>query len=419
MSPTGPAHQIRTMSAAHLRGRDKHAPHLPRGSIAVLSLGALGVVYGDIGTSPLYAVNEIFFGHGRVAVTPENVRGCMSLVLWTLTIVVAFKYVVLVLRADNDGEGGIFALYGLLHQHKRRGLGFLLPTLMLGAGLLFGDGVITPAISVLAAVEGLKIATPMFEHAVIPVTVVVLTVLFAMQYVGTARVGSIFGPVLLCWFVTIGLLGAHQVMRHPAILQAAYPLHGVRFLRHAGLRASLLVLGAVMLVVTGGEALYADMGHFGTRPIRMSWFALVYPALLLNYLGQGALLASGGHVAGANVFFSMVPRAMLYPMVGLAMVATVIASQGLISGAFSLASQAIALGLFPRLRIVHTHHASGPDLHAVHQLGAVRRMRRAGDCVSVQFSARLRVRTRGIRRDGCDVARDDRGGAALLEVEPA
>jgi KUP system potassium uptake protein len=254
-------------------------------------------VYGDIGTSPLYAVNEIFFGHGRVAVSPENVRGSMSLVLWTLTIVVAFKYVVLVLRADNDGEGGIFALYGLLHKYKRRGVGFLLPALMLGAGLLFGDGVITPAISVLSAVEGLKIATPMFEHAVIPVTVVVLTALFAMQYVGTARVGSIFGPVLLCWFVTIGLLGAHQVMRYPAILQAAYPLHGVRFLRHAGLRSSLLVLGAVMLVVTGGEALYADMGHFGTRPIRMSWFALVYPALLLNYLGQGALLASGGRVA--------------------------------------------------------------------------------------------------------------------------
>jgi KUP system potassium uptake protein len=191
----------------------------------------------------------------------------MSLVLWTLTIVVAFKYVVLVLRADNDGEGGIFALYGLLHKYKRRGVGFLLPALMLGAGLLFGDGVITPAISVLSAVEGLKIATPMFEHAVIPVTVVVLTALFAMQYVGTARVGSIFGPVLLCWFVTIGLLGAHQVMRHRAILEAAYPLHGVRFLRHAGLRASLLVLGAVMLVVTGGEALYADRsGSRWSRP---------------------------------------------------------------------------------------------------------------------------------------------------------
>ena len=347
-----------------LHARDtSHRGHRPRGGIAALTVGAIGIVYGDIGTSPLYAVREIFFGHGGVQRTPGNVRGCISLVLWALTIVVAVKYVGFVLRAHNDGEGGVFALYGLLHKYKRRGTAMVLSALMLGAGLLFGDGVITPAISVLSAVEGLKVATPMFAHLAVAITVVILTALFTIQYQGSSGVGKVFGPVLICWFVVIGLLGARQVVRYPDILHAVNPLYGLRFLRGAGLRASLLVLGALMLVVTGGEALYADMGHFGARPIRVGWFGLVYPALLLNYLGQGALLASAAPVAGGQIFFSLVPRTMLYPMVALATAATVIASQALISGAFSLASQAVALGLFPRLKVVHTHHAHAGQVY--------------------------------------------------------
>ena len=354
-------------AVAHPSDReDMHASHAPRGGMTALTIGALGVVYGDIGTSPLYAVNEIFFGHGHVAPTPGNVRGCISLVLWALTVVVGFKYIVFVLRADNDGEGGVFALYGLLHKYKRRGAAalVLLSALMLGAGLVFGDGIITPAISVLSAVEGIKVATPMFAGAVVPVTVVILTALFAIQYKGTARVGRVFGPVLICWFVAIGALGARQIAHQPEILQALSPMYGARFLRHAGLRPSLLVLGALMLVVTGGEALYADMGHFGARPIRAGWFALVYPALLLNYLGQGALLVSEAPVVGGQLFFSLVPRAMLllrwwcWPPWRPSS-----RHRRLSPGAFSLASQAMALGLFPRLRIVHTHHAHAGQIY--------------------------------------------------------
>lgn len=323
----------------------------------------MGVVYGDIGTSPLYAVREIFFGHAGVRPTQDNVRGCISLVLWTLTIVVAFKYVVFVLQAQNDGEGGVFALYGLLHKYKRRGTAVLLSVLMLAAGMLFGDGVITPAISVLSAVEGLSVATPMFRHVAVPLTVGIITALFAIQYKGSSGVGKVFGPVLICWFVVIGVLGARQIAYHPVILHAFNPLYGLRFLRGVGLRASLLVLGALMLVVTGAEALYADMGHFGARPIRAGWFSLVYPSLLLNYLGQGALLVGGEPVVGGQIFYSLVPRPMLYPMIVLATAATVIASQALISGAFSLASQAVALGLFPRLKVVHTHHAHAGQIY--------------------------------------------------------
>ncbi len=325
--------------------------------MAALTLGALGVVYGDIGTSPLYAVNEIFFGHGHVAPTPENARGCISLVIWALIIVVATKYVAFVLRADNDGEGGVFALYGLLHKYRSHGLRYLMFGLMLAAGLLFGDGVITPAISVLSAVEGLNVATPMFEHAVVPITLVILTGLFAIQSKGTEKVGRVFGPILVVWFLVIGTLGARQIAGHPEILHALNPIWGVRFLHTAGLRMSLLVLGSVVLTVTGGEALYADMGHFGKQSIRISWFGMVFPALLLNYLGQGAFLMSGAPVVKNNLFFSMVPHAFVLPMVLLATLATIIASQALISGAFSLASQGIGLGLFPRMRIVHTHHA--------------------------------------------------------------
>ncbi len=362
MSDSARARAKPPVSIHHARGSG-HRTHLPHGGAATLTIGAIGVVFGDIGTSPLYAVGEIFFGHGGVRRTPESVRGCISLVLWTLTIVVALKYVILVLRADNDGEGGVFALYGLLHKYKKRGTAILLAALMLGAGLLFGDGIITPAISVLSAVEGLKVAAPMFGQTVVPITLALLTALFAIQHKGSSGVGRVFGPVLICWFVAIGLLGARQIAFRPEIIQALNPIYGARFLRGAGLRASLLMLGALMLVVTGGEALYADMGHFGAGPIRAGWFGLVYPALMLNYLGQGALLASGAPIIGGRVFFSMVPRVALLPMVALATAATVIASQALISGAFSLASQAVALGLFPRLMTVHTHHAHAGQIY--------------------------------------------------------
>jgi KUP system potassium uptake protein len=323
----------------------------------------MGVVYGDIGTSPLYAVSEIFFGHGGVSRTPSNAIGCISLVVWTLTFVVTVKYLTFVLRAANDGEGGTFALYGLLHRYKRFGLQFLLSLLMLAAGLLFGEGIITPAISVLSAVEGLEVAAPGTSHFVVPITLVILTVLFSFQRKGTAQVGAVFGPVIVCWFTSLLVLGARQVVRHPAILAALDPLEGLRFLRGVGLVGALRVLGSVVLAITGGEALYADMGHFGARPIRTSWFVLVYPALLASYLGQGAYVLGGEPVENGNLFYSVVPAALQLPMVLLATAATIIASQALISGAFSLASQAIALGLFPRLKVVHTHHAHSGQIY--------------------------------------------------------
>jgi KUP system potassium uptake protein len=337
--------------------------HAPRGGLAALTIAAMGIVYGDIGTSPLYALDQIFLGRSGPQLTPDNVLGGISLVVWTLTIIVAIKYAIFVLRAQNDGEGGVFALYGLLHEYRRRGTMLLLWSLMLGAGLLFGDGFITPAISVLSAVEGLGVATPALAPWIIPVTVVLLTGLFAVQYRGTAGIGSVFGPILLVWFVVIAVLGGIQIMHRPDILYAFNPYFGLAFLWRSGGYETLLMLGALMLVVTGGEAMYADMGHFGARPIRMSWFLMVYPALLLNYLGQGAYLLSGAAVRGDSLFFSLVPAEMLYPMVLLATVATVIASQALISGAFTLASQAIRLGLFPRLTIRHTHHAHAGQIY--------------------------------------------------------
>ena len=338
-------------------------PHAPKGRFAALTLGALGIVYGDIGTSPLYALDQIFSSHANLAPTTANVLGGISLVIWTLTIIVAIKYALLVLRAQNDGEGGVFALYGLLHEHNKRGMYALLMALMLGAGLLFGDGFITPAISVLSAVEGLGVATPALSSLVIPITVVLLTVLFAVQYKGTAGIGTVFGPVLLVWFVVIGGLGAMQIVHHPDILRAFNPLYGLRFLGSQSGIEALFIMGALMLVVTGGEAMYADLGHFGAAPIRASWFGLVYPALLLNYLGQGAFLLSGQKPVGGNLFFSLVPQGFVYPMVLLATVATVIASQALISGAFTLAAQAIRLGLFPRLTIRHTHQAHAGQVY--------------------------------------------------------
>ena len=335
----------------------------PRGSFAGLTVGALGIVYGDIGTSPLYAMDQLFFGRSGGAQTPDDVLGGVSLVIWTITIIVAIKYAIFVLRAQNDGEGGVFALYGLLHEQRRRGTTLLLWALMLGAGLLFGDGIITPAISVLSAVEGMQVATPAFGNAVIPITIGLLTGLFAVQFKGTSGIGIVFGPVLIVWFAAIAVLGIAQIQHQPDIFAAFNPVYGLSYLHRAGFFDTLLILGALMLVVTGGEAMYADVGHFGVQPIRASWFAAVYPALLLNYLGQGAYVLSGAPVAGGKLFYSMVPQSLLYPMVVLATAATVIASQALISGAFSLVSQAIRLGLFPRLALLHTHEKHAGQIY--------------------------------------------------------
>ena len=330
--------------------------HPPRGShLAALSLGALGVVYGDIGTSPLYAVRECFHGTHAVAVTPGNVFGVLSLICWSLIAVISIKYLVFVLRADNRGEGGILALMSLIPARAGgdRGVRWLMTAMgLFGAALLYGDGMITPAISVLSAIEGIGVATPVFAGAVEPVTVAILIGLFLIQRRGTAVVGSIFGPVMLLWFLTIAVLGFRQIARAPEILGAILPTHAVAFFQENRLHG-FLVLGAVFLVVTGGEALYADMGHFGSRPIRLAWFVLVLPALLVNYFGQGALLLREPGAA-SHPFFRMGPSWALYPMVVVATIATVIASQAVISGAFSLTRQAVQLGFSPRLQIEHT-----------------------------------------------------------------
>ena len=320
-----------------------------------LSLGSLGVVYGDIGTSPLYAMDQIF--RAAPARAPQDALGAVSLVIWTLTLIVSIKYAVFVLRAQNDGEGGVFALYGLVHDGKGRRARMLLWALMLGAGLLIGDGMITPAISVLSAVEGLGVATPALAGWVIPVTLGLLVALFAVQFKGASGVGAVFGPIVLLWFAAVAAMGFAAIAANPQILAAFNPLYGVAFLGRAHFLEALLLIGALMLVVTGGEAMYADVGHFGAFPIRLSWFAVVYPALVVNYLGQGAYVMSGGSVASDKLFFALAPRPMLMPMVVLATAATVIASQALISGVFSLVAQAIRLGLFPRLDILHTHSA--------------------------------------------------------------
>ena len=343
--------------------REAPNAHAPHGSLPALALGALGVVFGDIGTSPLYAIDQIFFGPANVAPTPDNVLGAISLAIWTLTLIVAVKYAALVLRAENEGEGGVFALYGLLHPFKNEGARVLLWALMLGAGLLFGDGMITPAISVLSAVEGLNVATPTLAPYVLPITIALLTGLFAIQYKGASKIGVVFGPLLIVWFFVIAALGAAAIVREPRILAALNPFLGLGFLAHAGAWEALLILGALMLVVTGGEAMYADLGHFGARPIRLSWFVVVFPALLLNYLGQGAYLLSGAPAAGGKLFYSLAPQVLVLPLVVLATLATIVASQALISGAFSLASQAIGLGLFPRIIVRHTHRAHAGQIY--------------------------------------------------------
>jgi KUP system potassium uptake protein len=346
--------------AVHAKER---SANVSRGSLGALTIGALGVVYGDIGTSPLYAIDQIFLGSAAVSATPDNVLGAISLAIWTITLIVAVKYALIVLRAENDGEGGVFALYGLIHRYRNKGGGILLWSLMLGAGLLFGDGMITPAISVLSAVEGLNVATPAFAPYVLPVTVALLTGLFAIQFKGASKIGVIFGPLLIVWFVTIAALGWVEIAREPAILSAFNPTYGIAFLARAGLREALLILSALMLVITGGEAMYADLGHFGARPIRIGWFAVVFPALLLNYLGQGAYLLSGAPVAGGKLFYNLAPAPLLLPLVVLATLSTIVASQALISGAFSLTWQASGLGLFPRLDVLHTHRAHAGQIY--------------------------------------------------------
>ena len=322
-----------------------------------LTLTAIGVVYGDIGTSPLYAMRECFFGSHSVPATPANVLGVLSLIVYSLLIVISVKYIAIVMRADNHGEGGILALTALLPQRAPDAPRWPILVLMgiFGAALLYGDGMITPAITVLGAVEGLKVATPLFDPFVVPVTVAILIAVFAIQRHGTDRVGRMFGPIMVVWFVVLAVLGIRWLLREPVVLLAIDPRHAVVFFQEHRLHG-FAVLGAVFLVVTGGEALYADMGHFGKRPIRVAWFGLVLPALLLNYFGQGALLLHDPH-AVEQPFFLLAPSWALYPMVALATAAAIIASQALISGAFSLTRQAIQLGYCPRLDIAHTSSA--------------------------------------------------------------
>ena len=327
-----------------------------RARLAALALGALGVVYGDIGTSPLYALRECFHGSHAIAVSRSNVLGVLSLVLWSLILLVSIKYLGLVLRADNKGEGGILALLTLgfpEHDANRKWwFGIIVLIGIFGTALLYGDGVITPAVSVLSAIEGLNVATKFFEPYIIPITTAILIALFAPQRFGTAKIGNVFGRVTLAWFVALALLGLKGIVSAPAVLSAINPVHAIRFFLENGGKG-FVVLGAVFLAVTGAEALYADMGHFGRAAIRRAWFAIVLPALVLNYFGQGALLLHTPSAA-ENPFYLLAPRWALFPLVALATAAAVIASQALISGAFSLTMHAVQLGYFPRLTIEHT-----------------------------------------------------------------
>lgn len=325
------------------------------GSSAKLALMAIGVVFGDIGTSPLYALKECVASDHGVEPTQQNLLGILSLVFWSLTMVVTVKYLTFIMRADNRGEGGILALLALTPaptKPEAGRIGWIAGLVIFGAALLYGDGIITPAISVLSAVEGLAVASTSFDPVIVPLTVAILLGLFYVQKRGTARIGRVFGPIMVLWFLTLAILGAQQVTRCPSILGAIHPVHALSFfVRHRG--HAFVVLGSVVLVITGGEALYADMGHFGRGPIRIAWFTLVIPALLLNYFGQAAFLIQHPNQSGSP-FFALVPAPLLYPMVALSTVATIIASQALISGAYSLTRQAVQLGFCPRVTIVHT-----------------------------------------------------------------
>jgi len=340
-------------------------------SLVAMSLGALGIVYGDIGTSPLYAFRECFVPHSKgeapLAPTPENVLGLLSLFFWSMTLVVGIKYLTFVLRADNHGEGGILALLALVaprEKPERRTWGRvgLISLGLFGAALLASDGMITPAISVLSAVEGLELATTKLHHFIVPITVVILVGLFLVQKHGTAGIAVIVGPVMLVWFTTIAALGLPWIIHEPRVLMGINPWYAVSFFSHNGFH-SFLVLGAVVLCLTGAEALYADMGHFGKRPIRMAWFSVAFPALLLNYFGQGAIVLARGQAVIHNPFYSLAGGWLLYPTMLIATVATVIASQALISGAFSMAQQAVQLGYSPRLSIIHTSHETRGQIY--------------------------------------------------------
>ncbi|NTV02009.1 MAG: potassium transporter Kup [Chlorobiaceae bacterium] len=323
--------------------------------LATLSIAALGVVFGDIGTSPLYAMRECFHGDYGIPVTSGNVLGVLSLLIWSIILIVTIKYLALIMTADNDGEGGILALTALIISYGRknqRNSAFLVAIGLFGSALLYGDGMITPAISVMSAVEGVQIIAPAAGPLVIPATIVILAGLFLFQYHGTARVGALFGPIILVWFLALGIFGFIGIEKCPQILAAVSPWYGIEFLLNNHLHG-FLVLGGVFLSVTGAEALYADMGHFGRRPIRLTWMLLVLPALLLNYFGQGAYLLADPQ-ASENPFYALVPVWAQIPMVILATLATIIASQALITGVFSLTQQAIQLGYLPRLTIRHT-----------------------------------------------------------------
>ncbi|HEX8725211.1 MAG TPA: potassium transporter Kup [Gemmatimonadaceae bacterium] len=348
--------------------------------LAFLSLAALGVVFGDIGTSPLYAMKECFRAEYGIHPTQQNVYGVLSLVVWALILVVCVKYLVFIMRADNRGEGGILALLALLMQDGRALSGsmrrYVLVVLgIFGAALLYGDGMITPAISVLGAMEGLQIAAPNLHEATVVIsTVIILFALFGLQKHGTSRVGGLFGPIMAVWFISIAALGAAEIVRAPAILQAINPGWGIAFFFQHG-TAAFFLLGAVVLVVTGSEALYADMGHFGKRPIRLAWFSFVFPALLLNYFGQGAILLRDPS-AVANPFYLLAPRVLLYPLLVIATLAAIVASQALISGAFSLMQQSVQLGYSPRVTIVHTSSREAgqifiPEVNDVLRIGTI------------------------------------------------
>ncbi|MEO8671013.1 MAG: potassium transporter Kup [Tahibacter sp.] len=329
-----------------------------------LAMGAVGVVYGDIGTSPLYTLKETFGEHGGIAPTPENVLGVLSLVFWALIMIVSFKYAGFIMRADNRGEGGIMSLMTLAHRSVRtsaRSRWWIMVAGLFGASLFFGDSVITPAMTVLSAVEGVKVAAPALDHYIVPTTMVILLILFSIQSRGTELVGRVFAPVMVLWFLALATFGVLEILERPEVLQALSPIHALNFFSNNG-KVAFFALGSVVLAITGAEALYADMGHFGKSPIRRAWFAFVLPALMLNYLGQGALLLSDP-TASANPFYLLVPAPLLYPMIALATLAAVIASQAVISGAFSVTREAIQLGYLPRMEVRHTSNETRGQIY--------------------------------------------------------
>ena len=395
---------------------DNRSAHAPRGSLGALALGALGVVYGDIGTSPLYTLKTALDWGGGA--TPEVAIGMLSLIVWTLLITTSIKYVAVVMRADNDGEGGILALMSLLGiKHGDRPV--VIAIGVFGAALLYGDGAITPAISVLSALEGLKLPVPEIAPYVVPLSVAVLVAIFALQPQGSARIGKLFGPIMTVWFITIGVLGLGGVMSHPGVLVALDPRYGFGYLFTHGL-TGFLVLGAVFLCATGAEALYADMGHFGARPIRVSWYGLVLPMLLLNYAGQAAAVVEGAVPPDANPFFVLCPPPLQVPLVVLATLATIIASQAIISGAFSMTRQAIQLGLCPRLHITQTS-AEGYGQIYVGFVNWVLMALTLGLTLGLSLlrQSRRGVRHRGFADHAADLGADVPGDARDLELEPA